>query len=59
MVGDDRIQQRTSGRVDPDGWTHGSAQQRMRWFTTGMRKGSLEACDTFAANTQLYGGLVD
>ncbi|MGN6130957.1 MAG: KPN_02809 family neutral zinc metallopeptidase [Nocardioidaceae bacterium] len=49
-VGDDRIQQRTSGRVDPDQWTHGSAQERMRWFTTGMHKGSLQACDTFAAS---------
>ncbi|HEX6249362.1 MAG TPA: neutral zinc metallopeptidase [Nocardioidaceae bacterium] len=48
-VGDDRIQQRTSGRVNPDAWTHGSAEQRMRWFTTGREKGSLQACDTFAA----------
>jgi len=47
-VGDDRIQ-RTSGRVDPDRWTHGSAEQRMRWFTTGMEQGSLRACDTFSA----------
>ena len=49
-VGDDRIQQRTSGRVDPDRWTHGSAQQRMAWFTTGMQQGTLEACDTFSTN---------
>jgi hypothetical protein len=49
-VGDDRIQQRTSGRVNPDAWTHGSAEQRMRWFTTGREKGSLRACDTFAAS---------
>lgn len=48
-VGDDRIQQRTSGRVNPDAWTHGSAEQRMRWFTTGHEKGDLGACDTFAA----------
>jgi predicted metalloprotease len=48
-VGDDRIQQRSSGRVDPDSWTHGSAEQRMRWFTTGLEKGTLQACDTFAA----------
>jgi len=48
-VGDDRIQQRTSGRVDPDAWTHGSAEQRMRWFTTGRDQGTLRACDTFAA----------
>ena len=49
-VGDDRIQQRTSGRVNPDAWTHGSAEQRMRWFTIGREKGSLRACDTFAAS---------
>ena len=48
-VGDDRIQQRTSGRVNPDAWTHGSAEQRMRWFMTGREQGSLRACDTFSA----------
>ncbi len=48
-VGDDRIQQRSGGRVDPDQWTHGSAEQRMRWFRTGLDQGSLEACDTFSA----------
>ena len=48
-VGDDRIQQRGSGRVNPEQWTHGSAQQRMNWFTVGMERGTLEACDTFAA----------
>ncbi len=50
-VGDDRIQQKTSGRVDPDSWTHGSAESRMRWFTTGLKKGTLEACDTFSASS--------
>jgi uncharacterized protein len=49
-VGDDRIQRRSSGRVDPDSWTHGSAEQRMRWFETGLQKGTLEACDTPAAD---------
>ncbi len=47
-VGDDRIQQQTSGRVDPDSWTHGSAEQRMRWFMIGKEKGTLRACDTFS-----------
>ena len=48
-VGDDRIQERSSGQVDPDGWTHGSSEQRMRWFTTGREQGTLRACDTFSA----------
>ena len=48
-VGDDRIQQRTSGRVNPDQWTHGSAEQRMRWFKTGMESGTVQDCDTFGA----------
>lgn len=47
-VGDDRIQQRSSGRVNPDAWTHGSAEQRVHWFNVGLKEGSLEACDTFA-----------
>jgi uncharacterized protein len=48
-VGDDRIQRQSSGSVDPDTWTHGSAAERMQWFTIGMRKGTLKACDTFGA----------
>ncbi|MGW4469425.1 KPN_02809 family neutral zinc metallopeptidase [Nonomuraea sp. NPDC004354] len=46
-VGDDRIQERTQGRVDPEAFTHGTAQQRVRWFTTGYETGSPEQCDTF------------
>lgn len=49
-VGDDRIQQETGGRVNPEQWTHGSAQSRVRWFRTGFTQGSLKACDTFATN---------
>jgi len=49
-VGDDRIQQRSGGRVNPEQWTHGSAAERVRWFRTGFTQGSLKACDTFAAN---------
>lgn len=49
-VGDDHIQRDVSGgRVRPDTWTHGSSQQRESWFTRGLDKGTMQACDTFAA----------
>ncbi len=48
-VGDDRIQQKSGQGVDPEGWTHGSSEQRMAWFTRGYEEGTLEACDTFSA----------
>ena len=48
-VGDDYIQRRSGGEVDQESWTHGSSAERVRWFQTGFRTGSLDACDTFAA----------
>ncbi len=49
-VGDDRIQRKTQGQVTEESWTHGSAEQRQRWFSVGFDQGSLQACDTFAAD---------
>lgn len=49
-VGDDSIQERTQGRVDPDGFTHGTSAQRVKWFTTGYQSGDPNKCDTFTGS---------
>ena len=50
-VGDDRIQKRTQGHVVPDSFTHGSAEQRTRWFRTGLESGDPRDCNTFGTRT--------
>jgi predicted metalloprotease len=48
-VGDDRIQKASRGYVSPESFTHGSAQQRVRWFRRGLETGDIKACDAFSA----------
>ena len=50
-IGDDRIQEQTEGRINPETWTHGSSDQRRQWFETGFNTGDADACDTFTVFT--------
>jgi predicted metalloprotease len=48
-IGDDRLQQQATGRVVPDSFTHGSSQQRSKWFYRGIETGDINQCNTFDA----------
>jgi uncharacterized protein len=48
-IGDDRLQRQAQGYLVPDAFTHGSSEQRTRWFLTGLKSGQVASCDTFKA----------
>jgi predicted metalloprotease len=50
QIGDDMMQKRTQGYVVPDAFTHGSSEQRVRWFRTGYESGNMQTCDTFTSS---------
>jgi len=50
-IGDDRLQRRSQGYVVPESFTHGSSEQRVRWFRRGLESGDMDQCDTFKAQT--------
>lgn len=49
-IGDDRIQRQTRGQIVPDAFTHGTSEQRVRWFTRGIESGDISLCNTFTAS---------
>jgi uncharacterized protein len=52
-IGDDRLQKQAQGYAIPDSFTHGTSEQRMKWFQVGLKSGTIAACNTFAQNAQL------
>ncbi len=50
-IGDDRLQQQSTGRISPDSFTHGTSEQRMRWFRRGMEGRTVADCDSFSTNS--------
>jgi predicted metalloprotease len=50
-IGDDRLQKQSRGYVSPESFTHGSSEQRVRWFKRGFESGQMESCDTFGTRT--------
>ncbi|HEY0685500.1 MAG TPA: neutral zinc metallopeptidase [Steroidobacter sp.] len=50
-IGDDRLQKQSRGYIAPESFTHGSSEQRVRWFKRGFESGSVQSCDTFGANS--------
>jgi uncharacterized protein len=46
-VGDDRLQRMSTGRVNPESFTHGSSAQRVQWFQRGFQDGNISSCNTF------------
>ena len=50
-IGDDTLQKRSQGYVVPDAFTHGSSEQRQRWFVTGLKSGDVASCDTFGTSS--------
>jgi len=47
-IGDDYLQKRSTGQVVPESFTHGSSEQRQRWFERGWQTGDMQQCDTFS-----------
>ncbi|SEG21161.1 hypothetical protein SAMN05216334_1454 [Nitrosomonas ureae] len=49
-IGDDRLQKQSQGYIVPESFTHGSSEQRVRWFRKGLKSGKIGDCDTFTAD---------